>query len=299
MAYQWKKDPKRGKGYYIARAPEDIIRTTLPLEPIVSAAQHAEVLRIVAAKRRGWQEGRHGQTAPRFLYRGFLYCGACHLPMYPWRTAPTKEFYQCRSHASWYRKKGPAPPCSNKSMLRRKLEVLIETRLSEKLLDSAFLTTVLEAHFRRRATNRLPDTDTLARERFEALEAKRRRVIDLYADGNITRLEKNERLRDLDRQHEALIEIPAAESPAVEDRVATVRAVVETLQGFTLAAPALKRQIIERVIPEIYVHRYVVEGVTLSLGSENPTGSTTDRFITTSPKSHDSRIYIPFETALV
>jgi hypothetical protein len=158
---------------------------------------------------------------------------------------------------------------------------------------------VVAGHFRRLETNRLPDLDELARARFEGLEGKRRRVLDLYEDGNITRLEKQERLRNLDLEHEALCAIRPTEAPPRVNPAAIVDSVVETLVDFPLSTMALKREILQRVIPEIYVHRYVVQGVTLSLGSDNPTGSTTDPFLTTCPKSHDSRIYVPFETALV
>lgn len=297
--------PRPGrKGYRrkIARAPEEVIRIHLPMEPLITEAEHQSILEIVDNKRRHYSSARDAHS-PRFTYRSFLYCGNCHAPMYVWTKAAGADFYHCRTNLTRYRKRYPGATCSNKNMSRHLLEPKLDAALVAHLTNREFLSRIFGAHFAKLAEHRLPDADVLLQQRFEALTAKRKRIIHAFIDGNLSTLEKNEMLRDCDEAIEVLnqtVPTPAERPPFGKEQVIEI---VEMFDDWPSLNQEPRRELLTRLCPEIYVHRYVVSGVSLRVSGNFAVHSGTASEVMTSdslpPATRSDLIYVPFPESLL
>lgn len=283
------------KGYRrkIDRDPDNVIRVRLPLEPIITEDAHQQILMIVDSKRRHWSSAR-ADSIPRFTYRGYLYCGACSAPIYTWAAQVGKDFYHCKSNLPRYRRLEGAVSCSNKHMSRHLLEPVLDRELIGHLTDRKFLTRVLESHLAATRLAQFASTDELLRQRFGALVAKRERIKQAFVDGMIPRPEANQRLSDLESEFEALGEVKPVDRRASlgPDQVL---AIVKVFRRWPHLAMDAKREILTRVVPEIFVHRYQVKGVSLRLGYNTDNHPKTAVEVITSPQVPFSEtFYVPF-----
>jgi len=306
MVYSQKKDQSaagfippthRRKGYRrkIDRDPNDVIKVRIPLTPLLSEEEHQRILAIVDAKRRHYSTA-HAQSVPRFSYRGFLYCGACSQPMYTWAAEPTgrKDFYHCKANLPRYYSKPGAVRCVNRNMSRHLLEPVLDRELVGRLTDRTFLSGIIESHLANLEESRLPSADDLLRSRFDALLEKKRRVTDAFIDGNISRLQKNEKLRDLETELDALCQVEAIErKPAFSEE--QIIAVVKVFRKWAHLGMEAKREILIRTVPEIFVDRYLVKGVSLRVGynKANPL-RTVGAAITSASTPFTETFYVPF-----
>jgi DNA invertase Pin-like site-specific DNA recombinase len=273
MVYSDRKDPSaagyvppthRRKGYRkkAARTAEEVIRIRLPLTPIIGEDEHQQILEIVNQKRRHFSSAR-ADAIPRFTYRGFLYCGQCSAPLYTWAASTGKDFYHCKTNLPRYRKQG-AVPCPNRHMSRHLLEPRLDETITRELTNRDFLIQVIGSHLAR-VQSQLPSTDELLRNQFENLQKKRERIKDLFIDGNITRLEKNELLSKIDNELDSLCKVQPIETrPAVNEEQVT--GIVSVFRDWSFLQMEAKRDILTRVIPEVFVYRYAIKGATLRLG---------------------------------
>jgi hypothetical protein len=123
--------------------------------------------------------------------------------------------------------------------------------VTSTLLDPKFLLRLLEA--RKPDEPPRPDASKMERE-LAALDAKRKRTVDLAVDGIIAKDELRERLAKLDneaRELRALLPVPA---PAMDSR-RVIEALARAFLEFGLLPFAEKRNILTRVFRE-----FVIEG---------------------------------------
>jgi DNA invertase Pin-like site-specific DNA recombinase len=275
MVYSQKKDMSaagyiqptlKRKGYRrkVARAPEEVIRVKLPLEPIITEEQHQQILAIVDQKRRHWASAR-ADAIPRFTYRGVLYCGVCSSPMYTWAAQHGKDFYHCKMNLPRYRNREGAVPCSNKHMSRHLLEPVLDRELVGHLSDKKFLTSILESYIAQRRLTHLASADDLLQQRYDALVAKRERIKQAFVDGMMSRLETNQRLSDLGAEFDSLCKVKDIDQRSEMTR-SQVIAIVKVFRRWPHLDMDAKREILVRTVPEIFVHRYLVKGVSLRVG---------------------------------
>jgi site-specific DNA recombinase len=187
------------------RSEDKIIRKQVIDEPLIDSKMWERACRILDIKsesaRRNHQDGRGGLAA----YNGFLFCDECGRVLTPIRGSG-HGYYVCLGH---YRHSG----CKQGYTRIADMESRLESLLTKQMTDNVFLRRLL---MRLNANNldskRASQMQRLQSER-ASLEKKRSRVIDMYADGDITKTERADRLAriaiDLGGVNEELARIEA------------------------------------------------------------------------------------------
>jgi len=280
--YREKRDPSASgyvsgpggvQGYRrkIQRLPDEVIRVRV-LDALVSEADFNRVQQMVGLKKeKHWRS--YAEPPNRYTYNGFLTCGDCANVLYT-HTAKD-EFYVCKSRntrESRLRATRGLIPCSNRYMLRKKLEPKIDFLLAEKLREPEFLSRVVE-EFNAGAQN---SASTAATQRaaidrkLASLEAKRQRILETFFDGAIDKPERDTRIAQVDSEVVAFRRILLDTIAAVPD-VRTEAEIEEALEPFAeweFLEREDKRALLRAVCPEIRVERYIVKSLMLNLVAE-------------------------------
>jgi hypothetical protein len=229
-------------------SPDGPFELQVIAKPLISAERWHQAQAIIAGKHAGWLQTRRGEPAP-FLCLGVARC-ACGRKLYA-RYKPGKCYYSCQSRIRRY-----GPSCGARTVRREALDTTVERLLTTQLLDLAFLTPLIRQAIRQTAAAQ-PDH---SRER-ERLEAKRRRVLDNYEDGYLSRAERDEKVRKLDAE---LARLQPAVTPVTVDPEKLARAIVRTLAGFGRLPFARRRERLRATVREVVVDNNAVTGLTLA-----------------------------------
>jgi DNA invertase Pin-like site-specific DNA recombinase len=280
--YREKRDPSPSgyvsgpgglQGYRrkIRRAPDEVIRVRV-LDAIVSEADFNRVQQIIELKRqKHWRS--YADAPRRYSYNGFLTCGDCASLLYTHTSR--HDFYVCKSRNTREARLRAARglvPCSNRYMLRKKLEPRIDFLLSMKLREPEFLSRVVD-EFNSSAQNAI---STAAAERavidkkLATLEAKRQRILEAFFDGTIDKPERESRIAEVDAEVSAFNKILLETMTAIPD-VRTEAEIEEALEPFAeweFLEREDKRALLTALCPEIRVERYTVKSLMLNLVSE-------------------------------
>jgi DNA invertase Pin-like site-specific DNA recombinase len=249
----------------VDRDPSEVIRVRVPLEPLVGEREFREVGKIMELKRRHALRVR-GENSPLFVYRGMLRCGACGQLIYcnaKGRKSTRRHYYYCKSLHPYRRPVG-TEKCGNRHMLRERLEPTLDETIAERLCDPKVVLGAvkeynrsLEAKWREHVEN--PRT---LEHQIQKVEAKRDRILDAFFDGTISREERDKRLAPLAADLEALTELKKVreEQPPLLDESVILEALT-VFAEFAFLEFHQKRQILEALLPLIYVYRYSPKGV--------------------------------------
>jgi len=170
------------------------------------------------------------ENTSRYTYRGYLICAVCGSLVYT--HSSIYDFYICKSHNARERRKralAGLQPCSNRHMLRTKLEPIIDGLLGEKLIQPEFVRKLIEA-FRReetRACNEGLNQGAIAANS-RSLSEKRQRVLDGYFDGLISKQECSCRIDEVEREiavYRRLVQESASRRPFITEK--TILSIVE------------------------------------------------------------------------
>lgn len=261
----------------VARAPHEVIRVQLPLEPIVSEEDFALVQQLMAERAQSQSDRRSWDG--EFLYRGFLECasmeaggaGECGMRMYvaiaKQPNGRRKPYYRCKSFTPALIRAG-GKRCQNGYLHRDKLEPVIDTAIAERLTDPDVLLGALAAYRESRDAawrQHRPDVAALT-DRIAALRKQRERVIDLFVEGMITKAERDSRLGPI------AVKLAAAErmerdEPALPPELdeAAVLEIATAFAEWPLLPWDARRKVLEALDPRIYVRKYEVQGVRFPL----------------------------------
>jgi DNA invertase Pin-like site-specific DNA recombinase len=279
--YVARPDGRQGYRNKIHRSPDEIIRVRV-LEGIVSDQDFARAQQLIDLKRKKHWRGRTG-LPERYTYSGFLTCGECGQRLYT--HSSQHEYYICKTRQTRERRKRASLnllPCSNKYMLRRKLEPKIDTLIGEKLQDSAFLAQVLRDYGEllvsaSRDESRTVDGPAVLR-KLEDLRAKKERVVDAFIDGVIDRVQRDEKVQHVDREIDLYSGLLTAALKSSEpSSVLSVEAMlqaIEPLADWEFLGRDDRRSLLRQLCPEISVYRYTVKSLTLNVGSDTQSGDT-------------------------
>lgn len=280
--YREKRDPSaagyvsgpgglQGHRRKIRRAPDEVIRVKV-LDAMVSEADFSRVQQIIELKKqKHWRS--YAETPNRYTYNGFLTCGDCASLLYT-HTAKD-EFYVCKSRntrEARLRATRGLMPCSNRYMLRKKLEPKIDFLLGEKLREPEFLSRIVDEFNARTQST----ASTAAVERFvidkklSALEARRQRILEAFFDGAIDKTERETRIAQVEGEVSAFRRILLDTLPAVPD-VTTKAEIEQALEPFAeweFLEREDKRALLTALCPEIQVDRYVVKSLMVKLVTE-------------------------------
>lgn len=274
--YAERRDPSPAGKYRggdrrrLPRRPEEVIRVRLPVEPLVSDDDFAQVQALLTEKRTRRVRRSRDDV---FLYRGFLRCAEDQLAMYTKTTTPggrERRFYQCRSFNPSRAPEGVAR-CSTGHLVAEKIERELDHAIRRRLLDPDVLVAALgEYAASMDARWRAPAEDAASlAQRLTALESKRVRVLESYYEGLISKGDRDRRLAPLAEEVAALqrrMGTPAAAVPAALEERALV-ALLTTFAEWTHVEHAGRRSILEALQPTFYVGKYHVAGVRFPLAS--------------------------------
>lgn len=308
------------------RRKENIIRVRLrdssgtPLEPIVSVEAFAQVQRVVEAHRASSARAR-ARTEGAYVYRGTLFC-TCGELCYcynagRYKNGKPKRFYHCRTRAARY-----GPPCGSRYMSVGRLEDVLDRRLSRVLSSKRILKRAIRRHDEQLALSHeiaghtAPDRKAIRRH-ISALEDRRRRVIDTFIDGHITKAERDRRMSALEAEagrYAFLEETTAPVRPTMVGQ-ATSRAsaediiagIVDIFADWRRLAFSEKEDILSVLSPRIIVANYEPHGIYIDTervdlaGSNMVSPSRKVDSVTTSAKhfacDKQSGLYIPLSVA--
>jgi site-specific DNA recombinase len=259
-------DGRQGDRPKIARAPEDVIRVKV-LEPIISENAFAHLQQIIDLKKQN-----HWRVRPdherKFMYSGFLRCGACGNLMYT-HGGDGRAWYVCKSRTAEARKQrrtSGLEDCCNPYMRREPLERCLDTLISDRLTNRKFLHHLAATYAGRKSSNEAKPELARIESEFAQLTEKKQRVFDAYFENLIDRAERDRRLATL------------AVDAELYGNLATRAAIVPVLTARELAdafgvfheweflSRTDKRKLLRATMPEIRVQDYRVVGVSLIPG---------------------------------
>jgi hypothetical protein len=252
----------------IARAPEEVIRTKVISEPLLSDEDWQAVQRIMDVK-----EARHWRTQPhvehRFIYNGFLTCAGCGEVIHT--ALCRRDYYACRGRRT-------AHTCSTKYMAREKLEDRLDFMFAEQLTSAGFLETCIKELADRSKQN---DSD-IQIQRLETdannLRRKRERILDAFFDGAISADERKRRLEPIDRDIKFVSEVLARSTPPTAMTLESLISKFAVLAEWQYWTRDQKRTVLAALIPDIRVADYQVTslGINATLFSNKDSRTDTD-----------------------
>jgi DNA invertase Pin-like site-specific DNA recombinase len=256
------KDGRQGDRRKIMRAPEDIIRTKVIAEPLVSEAEFQRVQGIMDQKSKLHWRSRP-DTRHSFIYNGFLICGACGDLIYG--HVRRDPYYLCKRRYWPNGKRGVTLSCEAPTMRADRLEPTLDSVFSERLTDRGYLTAMIEQLEQRRNGNGNKSKIKRLESEIARLAEKKQRVMDGYFEGLIRREEMDRRAMDIDKNIAATNEILSREGHSAPMlTVKELAAIVRPLYRWKAQDREAKRNFLSAVVPEIHVHDYTVRGISLA-----------------------------------
>jgi DNA invertase Pin-like site-specific DNA recombinase len=259
--------PNGRQGYRrkVKRLPDEVIRVRV-LDGLVSEQDFERVQKIINLKReKHWRV--RSDTFHRYTYNGFLVCDDCGSPLYTHTSK--REFYQCKSRHPRERRRREGIsliPCSNRYMLRDKLEPKIDHLLGSKLRDPHFLQNVLAAHDHREKTPaRNPIDSTVITSKLGMLEEKRQRVLGTFFDGVIDKIERDAKLVEVQREsaiYQQLLNAPS--SADVPISIEDIRLCIEPFAEWEYLGREDKRSLLTSFCPQINIFQYKITSIALN-----------------------------------
>ena len=275
-------DGRQGYRKKIKRAPDEVIRKQV-LDGIVSEEDFTRVQQMVELRRlKHWRARK--ETPNRYTYNGFLTCGECSSLIYT--HASKHDFYMCKSRHPRERRKRAAcglEPCTNRYMLRYKLEPKLDYLLSQKITEHDFLLRVVEEYNDRlQCAGSCPAVDERAvTAKINLLGEKKERVLETFFDGMIDKDERDRQVEKIELEVSTyqglLMESPPTTAKPRELDAEAVLSVVEPFAEWGFLEREDRRALLRALCPEISVYRYAVKGLTLSLVAEQGSGDEVSR----------------------
>ncbi len=262
---------RQGYRRKIQRIPDDVIRVRV-LDPLISEEDFNRVQQIVQLKREKHWRSRD-DLPHRYLYNGFLTCGDCASLLYT-HTAK-HEFYVCKSRntrEARLRATRGLVPCSNRYMLRKKLEPKIDFLFAEKVRETEFLSRLVDefnVSIQSPSDPSIREKATIEKKLID-LDAKRQRILETFFDGAIDKSERDSRLAKVDAELAAFRKLLLDTVPArlgIKNR-AEIEEVLEPFAEWEFLEREDKRSLLAAICPEIRVDRYVIKSLMLNLVGE-------------------------------
>jgi DNA invertase Pin-like site-specific DNA recombinase len=248
-----------GTRTYSANAIRSTALVQKVIEPLIPAELFDAAQRELDGRKESWGRSKRPR---RFLAAGLLSC-ACGASWYL-RAAGIKDatrkkdYYYCSTGFS-----GRGPRCGARSFQREAVDQTITEMMQTTLCSEAVLLPVLTEAFREKPRQGGPSTEAAIRK----LEAKRERIVELRADGAISREECAKRLSAVDGELYNLRRAQAPErAPSGMDPRRIFRELIGIFARFGKLAFADQRQLLEEAIRTITIVDGAIPRLTLSGG---------------------------------
>jgi hypothetical protein len=263
-------DGRRRDRRKIKRVPEEVIRQRVIDEPLISQADFDRVQYLVCQKAE--RNIRMRQKVGRFTYNGFLWCAKCGERLHTFRNQFQRHYYICSGKKR--RDEAGNFLCRYSCYQNRdKLEPILDHIFADQLTDRNFLRRLCDCQMaqaeRRGSESRL----MRLRANIDRLELKRRRITDLYLDGELSKNERTSKLTSLDRELRESRELLAGEAPAPAVSVASLAELFAPFVEWPYLEREQKRRLLTSLGPAIRAADYQVESLSLSSNIVSPSSS--------------------------
>ena len=264
--------PHGRQGYRkkVRRKPEEIIKVFLPLQPIISEEEFETVQQVLESRRRTIVAARR-ESEPQFAYNGYLFCGECDSSIYT-KHSHQQLFYFCSSQHTRQRRRRELQGlsrCSNKYMLRDKIEPRIDAVLQQRLTDPSFLSPAISRYLEEQSQQSgLEANLDVVHGKMESLVRKRKRILESFFEGVISREKRNNALEKMQTEISALKRIQPLQKISNALSKEQIVDLVSVFKQWSFLDRNQKRQLLDQLVPEIFVYRYNVKGLTLRFGGD-------------------------------
>lgn len=279
-AKRYKSNGRQKDRPKLNRTPENIIRLKVISEPLISETEFQTVQQMMNQKRqRHWRS--RSDYSHRFTYHGFLTC-KCGQLIY---TASQKhDYYVCKDRRLKHL-------CTTNYMRRDRLDGQLDDLLGQRLTDRQFLQAIFSRLQERTEGN--SDAERVKRLNLQLKqgEAKRCRILDMYADGVINRADRDSRLASVETETRRLrAQINHTSILPSMDPVQLAFLFVPFL-GYRDLDIERKRKILTALVPEIKVANYLIHGIYVNIGTFSGESNLAGRGALVTP------VYLPLELA--
>ena len=268
LGYVARPDGRQGYRRKIKRSPEEFIRVRV-LDGFVSEEDFHRVQQIIQLKcQKHWRA--YAEQPNRYTYSSFLTCGDCGDLLY---THTSKyDFYLCKTQHTRERRNRALrglEPCSNRHMLRAKLEPKIDYLLGAKLREPEFLSRVVEGYNQQLVRSSAPPgvSEQAVADKLAKLAEKRQRVLEAFFEGLVGKKERDQLVGEIDREilvYQRLLERkPTHEGQPIRG-VEDLLPVMEPFAEWEFLEREDKRALLAVLCPEIGVYRYTIKTLTLN-----------------------------------
>jgi DNA invertase Pin-like site-specific DNA recombinase len=279
--YDEKRDPassakrlraggRQGDRRKMARAPEEIIRVRVIEDALVSQTDFDRVQSLVQHK--ADHHIRIRQKVGLYTYGGFLWCAECGERMHTFRNQFDRFYYIC-SNKKRHDDNGANLCPSSQFMNRDKFEPLLDRVFSDQLTNPAFLRDLYDYQLAQANQHGSESRTLRLGQDIDRLEAKRRRITDLYVDGEVTREDRTLRLTQLDLELRQSREMLAAEAPMPLIDAEGLASIFAPFREWTYLGRDEKRRMLSSLGPQIKAANYRIESMSLALDDSCNGGS--------------------------
>ncbi|HLW52966.1 MAG TPA: recombinase family protein [Candidatus Angelobacter sp.] len=272
--YVAREDGRQGYRRKVARDPSDVIRKKV-LQGIVTEEEFQRVQEILG-DRAARERIIRTQNQPRYTFNGFLACAVCGDPLYTHRNMKAAYFI-CKRNGTRARKRGDG--CTNPYILASKVEPKVEELLTSRLQDRNTLHAIMERYLAgaQKPAGVVGVDLEAAKQLAASLEAKRKRILDSFIDGVISKAERDRRIQAIDTQiagcQELLSDAVTRGPVRPKITVGQLAAVLDVFAGFQFLARDQKRRILAAARARVFMERYTIERLEIDI----PQGSTWDQ----------------------
>jgi hypothetical protein len=231
---------------------ETPLEVPLDIEPLISPERWAEAQKIILEKRSRWAKTRR---PPHALLSGLLRC-SCGKPCYM-RCGGSRGFYYCSTGFP-----GHGPKCGARSVQQEAADQTVEQIVSTRLLDAAYLRTVL-GKFRSSQPTRDHNTAKLTRQR-EKLEAERQRLLRMTLQGTCTEDDFARESKRIEAEIRGLDRLAHAPLPAAFDAAQLVVRITRAFARFGKQPFEEKRTLLRSAARDIVLEDGAVTAITLN-----------------------------------
>ena len=268
-----KPDGRQGDKKKIKRSPDEIIRVKVIDEPIIDEKVFLNVQGYIKEKNRRYHAKR-SEKGERFLYSGFLKCGACGQNMYTTSGGRNhkKDYYLCRSkNYVWIRKNGPSN-CPSQYLQREIIDNTVTSFVSKALTNREYMIKLIESALSTYSFQEIQIEAKKIKTTLKKIKKKRGKFLELYGEGLFTREELNEKVDKLNSESTTLKMRLAKieESSALKNKVQVykdIEPIVVTLTEYPYWTPTQKRSFLKSQIPEISMTNGGITGFTFGVST--------------------------------
>lgn len=267
-------DGRQGDRKKIKRPPDEIIRVKVIDKPAIDKKVFFDVQETIKLKNRQYHAKR-SKEGQRFLYSGFIKCGACGQKMYTTSGGRNhqKDYYLCRSKNYIWKKNHGISSCPTPYLQREIVDNTVTSFVSEALTDKNYMLGLIKAFLTTNNCEVIQEEAETIKSILRKIKQKRAKILDLFGEGLFLREELNSKVGELNDEATSL-KIRLAkieETSALKNKIwdyKDIEPIVATLTEYPFWTPNQKRTFLRSQLPEIIITNDGITAFTLRVSTD-------------------------------